>query len=138
MRWPTLGESGSFQSVRYGVGWDVLAFAGIVLVAEACGGRVPEVEIQVGPDPADANAQTCMIPPAAKNGGCVLRSGNCVPPGFDVSSPSVCIPLGDNSCAPAPGLGFLLYCRDTRPDPSLNCDLVPQPGYPPSCCVCGH
>jgi len=118
-----------------------LLLVGLELIGAACGARVdaPEVETQVGPDPSDANAQTCLIPAAAENNGCALRTGNCVPPGFEMSSPDACIPIGNNGCAPAPGLGFLLYCRDTQPDPSLNCDLVPQPGLaPPWCCVCGR
>jgi hypothetical protein len=136
---PVSPASDSLPTVRYRIGgYGVLGFTSFLLVAEACGGRVPEVETQVGPDPADADAKTCLIPAAAKNNGCVLRTGNCVPRGFDMSSPSVCIPIGNNGCDPAPGLGFLLYCGDMRPDPSLNCDPVVQPGFPPWCCVCGH
>jgi hypothetical protein len=120
-------------------GYRELVCTGLLFVAAACGGRVPEVETQVGPDPADANTQTCLIPEATKNNGCVMKAGNCVPRGFDMSSPSVCIPTGNDGCDPAPGLGFLLDCGDMGPDPSLNCDQVPQPGFAPAwCCVCGQ
>jgi hypothetical protein len=129
------------QTVRDRItGGGALLLTGLQLLGAVSGGCAssPEVETQVGPDPADADAQTCLIPAAAKNNGCTLTTGNCVPRGFDASSPSVCIPIGNNVCAPAPGLGFLLHCGDRQPDPSLNCEPEPTPGFPPWCCVCGH
>src|SRR5580698_3128843 len=125
-------RSDSLPTVRGRIGgYGVLAFAGLQLIAEACGGRVREVETQVSPDATDASARTCLIPAAAQNNGCALKAGSCVPRGLDMSSPSVCISTGNDGCDPAPGLGFLLDCGDTQPDPSLNCDQVPQPGLAP-------